>query len=71
MVKLDIKVDDPERREMVKQLLTMLGTEGFKDSFLDEINEAVDIPILNEKKEGKIFKKLYEILLKIVEKKML
>jgi hypothetical protein len=71
MVKLDIQVDDPERREMIKQLLIMLGTEGFKDSFLQEINEAVDIPILNEKKEGKIFKKLYEILLKIVEKKML
>ncbi|GIS52775.1 MAG: hypothetical protein Ct9H90mP28_4910 [Paracoccaceae bacterium] len=71
MVKLDVKVDDPERREMVKQLLTMLNTEGFKDAFLEELNDAVDIPMIGEKKEGKIFKKLYEILLKVVENKML
>ena len=51
MVKLDVKVDDPERREMVKQLLTMLGTEGFKDAFLEELNDAVDIPMIGEKKE--------------------
>ena len=41
MVKLDVKVDDPERREMVKQLLTMLNTEGFKDAFLEELNDQL------------------------------
>ena len=53
MVKLDVKVDDPERREMVKQLLTMLNTEGFKDAFLEELNDLVDIPMIGEKKRAK------------------
>ena len=56
---------------MVKSLLAMLKTDDFQDAFLEELNDAVDIPMIGEKKEGKIFKALYKILLKVVETKML
>ena len=71
MVSVDVKIDDPERRKMVESLLAMLKTDDFQDAFLEELNDAVDIPMIGEKKEGKIFKALYKILLKVVEKKML
>tara|TARA_B100001250_G_scaffold412009_1_gene442092 strand:+ start:304 stop:519 length:216 start_codon:yes stop_codon:yes gene_type:complete len=71
MVSVDVKIDDPERRKMVESLLAMLKTDDFQDAFLEELNDAVDIPMIGEKKEGKIFKALYKILLKVVETKML
>ena len=71
MVSVDVKIDDPERRKMVESLLAMLKTADFQDAFLEELNDAVDIPMIGEKKEGKIFKALYKILLKVVETKML
>ena len=51
-------------------MVDMLNKEEFKDAFLKEINDSIDIPIINEKKEGKIFKALYKILVKIVEKQV-
>ena len=71
MVSVDVKIDDPERRKMVESLLAMLKTDDFQDAFLEELNDAVDIPMIGEKKEGKIFKAIYKILLKVVETKML
>ena len=71
MVSVDVKIDDPERRKMVESLLAMLKTDDFQDAFLEELNDAVNIPMIGEKKEGKIFKALYKILLKVVETKML
>tara|TARA_B100001173_G_scaffold312493_1_gene334071 strand:+ start:16506 stop:16721 length:216 start_codon:yes stop_codon:yes gene_type:complete len=71
MVNVNVKIEDPEKRKMVESLLVMLKTDDFQDSFLDELNDAVDIPFIGEKKEGKVFKALYKILIKVVEKKML
>ena len=62
---------DLERQKMIEALLDLLHEDDFKDNLLKEINEEVDIPIIGEKKEGKIFKALYKILLKPVKKKLL
>ena len=59
---------DPEREKMFNAIIEMLNGEDFKDNFLKEINDEIDIPILNEKKEGKIFKALYKVLLKTLKK---
>lgn len=57
-----------EANKFKEDLLLLLESDKFKDNFIDELNEAVDIPILNEKKEGKIFKSLYNVLIKVVKK---
>ena len=59
---------DPEREKMFNAIIEMLNGDDFKDNFLKEINDEIDIPILNEKKEGKIFKALYKVLLKTLKK---
>tara|TARA_Y100000389_G_C17394982_1_gene482014 strand:- start:295 stop:492 length:198 start_codon:yes stop_codon:yes gene_type:complete len=55
------------KQDILKHLLLLLESDKFKDNFIDELNEAVDIPIFNEKKEGKIFKSLYNVLIKVVK----
>ena len=62
---------DPERQAMMEALLNLLHEDDFKDNFLKEINQEVDIPIIGEKKEGKIFKAIYKVLLKTVTDKLL
>ena len=59
---------DSEREKMFNAIIEMLNGDDFKDNFLKEINDEIDIPILNEKKEGKIFKALYKVLLKTLKK---
>lgn len=58
------------KKATLEAMVDMLNKEEFKDAFLKEINDSIDIPIINEKKEGKIFKALYKILVKIVEKQV-
>jgi|TARA_Y100000389_G_C17160194_1_gene364009 hypothetical protein len=55
---------DPDREKMYAAILDMFEGDDFKDSFLKELNEEVDIPMISEKKEGKIFKALYKVLFK-------
>ena len=59
---------DPEQQYMLDAMIDMLSREEFKDNLLKEINENIDIPVLNEKKEGKVFKALYKILIRSLEK---
>jgi len=58
------------KKATLEAMVDMLNKEDFKDAFLKELNETMDIPFINEKKEGKIFKALYKILLKIIEKQV-
>tara|TARA_Y100000389_G_scaffold157505_1_gene158658 strand:- start:708 stop:899 length:192 start_codon:yes stop_codon:yes gene_type:complete len=60
-------MDDPERKKILEAVLTMLDSDDFKDNFISELNEAVDIPILNEKKEGRLFRSLYKVLTKVIK----
>ena len=57
-----------EQQQMLSAMIDMLSTDKFKDNLLKELNENVDIPILNEKKEGKVFKALYKIFIQTLEK---
>tara|TARA_B100002052_G_scaffold297979_1_gene330082 strand:- start:10 stop:225 length:216 start_codon:yes stop_codon:yes gene_type:complete len=68
---VDFKVNDPEKKIMVESFLTLLEDNDFKKSFIKELNDAVDIPIVGEKQEGKIFKALYKVLIKTAKEQLL
>tara|TARA_Y100000389_G_C17469094_1_gene528629 strand:+ start:1883 stop:2095 length:213 start_codon:yes stop_codon:yes gene_type:complete len=53
-----------EHKEMLSIVVKMLEKDNFKKHFLNELNNEVDIPFVGEKKEGKIFKALYKVLIK-------
>ena len=48
-----------------------VSEEDFKKTLLKELNKEIDLPVLNEKKEGKLFKVIYDVLLKFISKKFL
>jgi hypothetical protein len=57
---------DPEREQMITAILDMFEGDDFKNNFLTELNQEVDIPMIGEKKEGKVFKALYKVLFKVL-----
>lgn len=68
---VDFKVNDAEKKIIVESFLTLLEDNDFKKSFIKELNDAVDIPIVGEKQEGKIFKALYKVLIKTAKEQLL
>ena len=68
---VDFRVNDPEKKIMVESFLTLLEDNDFKKSFIKELNDAIDIPIVGEKQEGKIFKALYKVLIKTAKEQLL
>lgn len=67
---VDIKVDPEKKKEMVESFLTLLEDKNFKKSFLKELNDAIDIPMIGEKQEGKVFKALYKVLMKTAKNQL-
>lgn len=61
---------DAEKKELIHSILDLFESDEFKKTFLNEINEEVDLPFLNEKKEGKVFKALYSVLMKTLRKQL-
>tara|TARA_Y100000389_G_C17269478_1_gene417191 strand:- start:512 stop:709 length:198 start_codon:yes stop_codon:yes gene_type:complete len=59
---------DIEHEKMCAAVIDMFEGDDFKNSFLKELNEEVDIPMIGEKKEGKIFKALYKVIFKTLRK---
>ena len=55
-------------KEKLDDLIELLKDSKFKNKFVDTINKDINIPILNEKTEKKIFNSLYNVLIKHVEK---
>lgn len=55
-------------KEKLGDLMELLKENGFREEFVDALNDDIDIPLLREKTEAKIFKKIYNALLKHVEK---
>ncbi len=49
------------------ELVEMLKDNKFKNKFVDTINKDINIPMINEKTEKKIFNSLYKVLIKHVE----
>ena len=50
-------------------LETILETEDFRKKLVDVINEHIDLPLVNEKTERKLIRKLYAELLKYVRER--
>ena len=55
-------------KDKLADILELLNTKDFRNEFIDALNDDIDIPLLLEKTEEKIFKRIYNILLKHVEK---
>ena len=55
-------------KEKLGDLMELLKENGFREEFVDALNDDIDIPLLREKTEAKIFKKIYNALRKHVEK---
>ena len=55
-------------RENMKELVELFKSEDFSKELIKSINDDVDIPILNEKTEKKIFRSLYDLVAKHIEK---
>ena len=55
-------------RENLKELVDLFRGEEFSKELIKSINDDVDIPLLNEKTEKKIFRSLYNLVAKHIEK---
>ena len=60
-----------DRKKLLGDLVELLKDDDFKKTLLKELNKEIDLPVLNEKKEGKLFKVIYDVLLKFISKKFL
>ena len=48
-------------------MMKLLENEVFQENLIEKLNKHVDIPFIGEKREGKIFKALYKILLESLD----
>tara|TARA_B100001175_G_scaffold159081_1_gene134804 strand:- start:12744 stop:12950 length:207 start_codon:yes stop_codon:yes gene_type:complete len=60
-----------DRKKLLGDLVELLKDDDFKKTLLKELNKEIDLPVLNEKKEGKLFKVIYDVLLRFISKKFL
>jgi len=49
-------------------VLTLLTTDEFKKTLIEELNRSIDLPLFNEDTEAKIFEALIEALIVVVVK---
>ena len=60
-----------EKKKLLGDLGELMNEEDFKKTLLKELNKEVDLPVLKEKQEAKLFKIVYKVILNFVEKKFL
>ena len=51
-------------------LLDLLKCDDFKNCLLKEINDEVDLPMIGEKTESKLYKGIYKVIVKTLEKQL-
>jgi len=56
------------KNEMINTLIDLLQEDGFRNDLTKAINDDIDIPIINEKTEKKVIKKLFDVMSKEVIK---
>jgi ABC-type ATPase with predicted acetyltransferase domain len=61
-------MESASKEVLLGSLVELLNTKEFKDDFISRVNANVDIPMINEKTEGKVIKSLYKIMVDQVEK---
>jgi|TARA_Y200000002_G_scaffold283334_1_gene237294 hypothetical protein len=60
------KEDDLSEMAM-DHVVELLEKKDFKNKFVKKLNDAVDIPMINEKTEKKVLNKIYELLVNTVK----
>lgn len=60
-----------EKKKLLGDLVELMNEDDFKKTLLKELNKEVDLPVLKEKQEAKLFKIVYKVILNFVEKKFL
>ena len=60
-----------EKKKLLGDLVELMNEEDFKKTLLKELNKEVDLPVLKEKQEAKLFKIVYKVIFNFVEKKFL
>tara|TARA_B100000214_G_scaffold367536_1_gene337817 strand:+ start:197 stop:394 length:198 start_codon:yes stop_codon:yes gene_type:complete len=60
-----------EKKKLLGDLVELMNEDDFKKTLLKELNKEIDLPVLKEKQEAKLFKIVYKVLLNFVEKKFL
>ena len=48
-------------------VIDLLEKKDLKNKLIKKLNDAVDIPLINEKTEKKVLDKIYELLLKTLK----
>jgi hypothetical protein len=57
-----------ENSKLITTLVEVFEQEKLKNQLVDNINECIDIPIINEKTEKKLFDGIYGIFLTNIKK---
>ena len=57
------KLDDV----VMDNVIELLEKKDLKNKLIKKLNDAVDIPLINEKTEKKVLDKIYELLLKTLK----
>ena len=55
-------------QDVLDHMVDLLEKKDFKGKFLKELNDAVDIPIINEKTEKKVLDSIYKLMIKSLKK---
>ena len=56
------------KNEMINTLIDLLQEDDFRSDLIKAMNDDVDIPIINEKTEKKVIKKLLDVMTKEIIK---
>lgn len=49
---------------VIDDLLELMDKKEFKKKLIKKLNESVDVPLIDEKTEGKIINAIYDIIIK-------
>ena len=53
---------------LIGHVIDLLEKKDFKKSFIKELNDSADVPIIDEKTEKKVLDAIYKLLLKTLKK---
>ena len=51
----------------MEKVVDLLENKGFKNKLIKKLNDAVDIPLINEKTEKKVLDSIYKLLLDTIK----
>ena len=51
----------------MENIVDLLENKGFKNKLIKKLNDAVDIPLINEKTEKKVLDSIYKLLLETIK----